>query len=81
MELLRIYHHNKKKRELYPRTPDLIGMGLVIVGKVNEDHACDAIVLKSRTVFMVCLNSVPVYWHSKSRMLLKLQCLAVSMFL
>ena len=55
----------KKERELHPRTPTPRGVGFTIVGKVDAYHAGDTVTRRSRTGFIVYLNSAPVYWHSK----------------
>ena len=39
--------------------------GFAIVGKVDADHARETVVRRSRTEFIVCLNSAPVCWFSK----------------
>ena len=57
----------KKERELHPRTPTPRGVGFTIVGKVDADHSDDTVTRRSRTGFIVYLNSAPVYWHSKKQ--------------
>ena len=65
----------KKERELHPRTPTPRGMGFTIVGKVDADHGGDTVTRRSRTGFIVCLNSAPIYWYSK-----KQNCVETSTF-
>ena len=50
-----------------PITPTLIGVGFTIVGKVDADHAGDAVIRRSRTGFIVHLNSATVHWFSKKQ--------------
>ena len=57
----------KKEREARPRTPIPIDTGFAIVGKVNEDYAGYAFKRRSRTRFLVHLNSAPDCWHSKKQ--------------
>jgi hypothetical protein len=57
----------KSKREVHPRAPVPRGMGFTIIGKVDADHAADTITRRSRTGFIVYLNSAPIYWFSKKQ--------------
>ena len=43
------------------------GMGLTMSAYVDADHAADTTTRKSRTGFLVYLNSSPVYWMSKKQ--------------
>ena len=42
-------------------------MGFAIVGKVDADHGSDTAAGRLRKVFIVRLDSEPVYWHSKNQ--------------
>ena len=55
-------------KELLP--PNMIeprGMGFCIRAKVDADHAGDTATRRSRTGFIVYINSAPVYWLSKKQ--------------
>ena len=54
------------ERELHPRTPAPRGMGFMIVGKVDADHAGDTVTRRSRTGFIVHLNSAPICWSKEA---------------
>ena len=45
----------------------LKGMGFKIVAFVDSDHAGDTVTRKSRTEFLINLNSAPIYWLSKNQ--------------
>ena len=47
--------------------PEPRGVGFTIRAKVDADHASDSVTRRSRTGFLVFLNSAPVYWHSKKQ--------------
>ena len=47
--------------------PQPRGMGFVIRSYVDADHAGDSITRRSRTGFLMYLNSAPVYWMSKKQ--------------
>jgi hypothetical protein len=51
--------------ELPPNMPELRGQGFVIRAKVNADHASDSATKRSRTGFLVWINSCLVYFMSK----------------
>ena len=53
--------------ELPTNMPQPRGMGFVIRSYVDADHAGDTITRRSRTGFLVYLNSAPVYWMSKKQ--------------
>ena len=42
-------------------------MGFVMKAKVDTYHAADTVTRRSRTGFLVHLNSGPVYWWSKKQ--------------
>ena len=45
--------------------PEPRGFGFTIRAKVDVDHASDTVIRRSRTGFLVCINSTLVYWFSK----------------
>jgi hypothetical protein len=47
--------------------PQPRGLGFVIRAKVDADHAGDTTTRRSRTGFLVFLNSAPIYWMSKKQ--------------
>ena len=47
--------------------PESRGMGVVIVAKVDADHASDSVTRRSRTGFLVYINCLLVYWSSKKQ--------------
>ena len=57
----------KKECELHPRTHAPRGMGFAVVGKVDVDHDGDTVVRRSRTGFIVHLNSALVCLYSKKQ--------------
>ena len=52
--------------------PEPCGIGFVMRAYVDADHAADSMTRKSRTGFLVFLNSAPIYWMSKKKQVLKL---------
>ena len=54
--------------ELKPsNAPEPLGMELVIRAYVDADHAGDQLTRRSRTGFIVFVNSAPIYWLSKKQ--------------
>ena len=53
--------------DIPPNAPKCRGFGLKIRACVDCDHAGDSIIRRSRTGFIVFLNSVPIYWTSKKQ--------------
>ena len=47
--------------------PEPRGQGFVMRAKVDADHASDTVTRRSRTGFLVYLNSAPIYWWSKKQ--------------
>ena len=43
------------------------GMGFAMTAFVDSDHAGDLLTRRSRTGFLVYLNSAPIYWYSKKQ--------------
>jgi hypothetical protein len=44
-----------------------LDFGFVVRAKVDADHAADTVTRRSRTGFLVYLNSAPIYWSSKKQ--------------
>lgn len=42
-------------------------LGFIMMTKVDADHAADTVTRRSRTGFLVCLNSAPIHWLSKKQ--------------
>ena len=55
------------KEELPPNMPESLGKGIKIVAYVDSDHAGDSITRRSRTGFIIYINSSPIYWTSKKQ--------------
>ena len=54
--------------EEMPRNmPEARGLGFLLRAFVDADHAGDSVTRRSRTGFLVYLNSAPVYWLSKKQ--------------
>ena len=53
--------------ELPGNMPQTRGSGCVMRAYVDADHAGDSITRRSRTGFLVYLNSAPIYWMSKKQ--------------
>ena len=61
------FGHIQGKEELPPNMPQPRGQGFVIRAKVDADHASDTVSRRSRTGFLVRLNSSLVHWFSKKQ--------------
>ena len=61
------FGHLQGKEDLPPNMPQPRGFGFVIRAKVDADHAADTVTRRSRTGFLVYLNSAPIYWMSKKQ--------------
>ena len=61
------FGHLQGIEELPPKMPEPHGIGLTMIAKVDADHAADTITRRSRTGFLVYLNSALVYWSSKKQ--------------
>jgi hypothetical protein len=55
------------KEELPDNMPVPRGLGFTMRAFVDADHATDSMTRKSRSGFIVYLNSAPVYWMSKKQ--------------
>ena len=53
--------------ELPGNMPEPRGFGFIMRAKVDTDHAADTVTRRSRTGFLVYLNSAPIYWSSKNQ--------------
>ena len=62
-----IYGDEDMKEELPPNMPKPIGKGFTMRVFVDSDHAGDQVTRRSRTGFIVYLNSAPIYWSSKKQ--------------
>ena len=61
------FGHLQGKEELPPNMPEPRGTGFVVRAKVDADHASNTTTRRSRTGFIVYLNSAPVYWSTGCR--------------
>ena len=53
--------------ELPPNMPEARGVGMTMRAFVDSDHATDITNRRSRTGFIIYLNSAPIYWYSKKQ--------------
>jgi hypothetical protein len=53
--------------ELPPNMPQPRGLGFTMSAKVDADHAADTVTRRSRTGFLVRLNSSLIYWSSRKQ--------------
>ena len=61
------FGHIGGKEEVPPNMPEPRGMGFVISAKVDADHASDTVTRRSRTGFLVWVNSSLVCFMSKKQ--------------
>jgi len=61
------FGHLQGKEELPPNMPQPRGLGFVIKANVDADHAADTVTHRSRTGFLVYLNSSLVCWTSQKQ--------------
>ena len=61
------FGHVVGKEETPKDMPEPRGMGFVIWAKVDANHASDTTTRRSRTGFLVYINSAPVFWWSKKQ--------------
>ena len=61
------FGHVQGEEQLPPNMPEPRGLGFVMRAKVDADHAGDTTTRRSRTGFMVYLNSAPIYWLSRKQ--------------
>ena len=53
--------------ELPPNMPEPRGLGMTMRVYVDSDHSGDTVTCRSRTGFIIFLNSAPIYWSSKKQ--------------
>ena len=53
--------------ELPMNAPEPRGLGFIMWAYVDADHAGNVITRRSRTGFLILLNSAPIYWTSKKQ--------------
>ena len=61
------FGHLQRKKIVPPNMPEPQGQGFTISAKVDADHADDTVTRRSRTGFLVYVNSALVYWFSKKQ--------------
>ena len=61
------FGHIEGREELPPNMPESRGVGFTMRAKVDADHAADTMTRRSRTGFLVFLNSALIYWWSKKQ--------------
>jgi hypothetical protein len=61
------FGHLQGIEELPPNMPQPRGLGFVMSAKVDADHASDTVTRRSRTGFLVRLNSALIYWSSRKQ--------------
>ena len=57
------------KEEVPPNMPEPLGLPFAMQFFVDADHAGDNVTRRSRSGYIVFLNSAPIYWHSKKQAL------------
>ena len=50
------------KEDLSPNSPEPRVLGFTIISFVDSDHAGNCITRRSRTAYLIFLNSAPIYW-------------------
>jgi hypothetical protein len=61
------FGHLQGNEELPPNMPQPRGLGFTMSAKVDADHAADTVTRRSRTRFLVRLNSSLIYWSSRKQ--------------
>ena len=59
--------YKEDKEIIPPNAPEPLGLEMVIRAYVDADHAGDKVTRRSRSGFIVWVNSAPVYWFSKKQ--------------
>ena len=59
--------HLEGKEEIPSNTPEPQGIRFTMWAKVDANHASNSVSRRSRTGFLVWLNSVLIHWHSKKQ--------------
>ena len=60
-------HYGDAKEDIPPNAPEALGTEFIMRAYVDADHAGDKVTRRSRTGFLVYLNSAPIYWLSKKQ--------------
>ena len=58
------FGHVEGKEDLPPNMPEPMGLGFMIVAKVDANHASDTVTRRSRTGILVYLNCSLIHWRS-----------------
>ena len=61
------FGHLQGKEVLPPKIPEPRGFGFIVKAKVDADHASDTVTRRSRTGFLVWVNSSLIHWFSKKQ--------------
>ena len=61
------FGHLQGKQELPPNMTQPRWLGFTVKAKVDADHASDTVTRRSRTGFLVYINSALVFWFSKNQ--------------
>ena len=61
--------YGEYKEEIPSNEPKPRGLGFTMRASADSDHAGDSLTRRSRTEFIVWLNSAPIYWYSKKQCL------------
>ena len=61
------FGHVDGVEEIPPNMPKPRGVGVIVSARVDADHAADTTTRRSRTGFLVYINSAPIYWMSKKQ--------------
>ena len=61
------HHYRHYKEEIPNNIPEPFGLEMVIRAFVDADHAGDPLTRRSRTRFIIIVNSAPIYWLSKKQ--------------
>jgi hypothetical protein len=61
------FSHLTGEEEKPANMPQPRRLGFVLQAKVDANHAADTVTRRSRTGFLVFLNSAPIYWLSKKQ--------------
>ena len=67
--------YGNSKEDIPPNAPPPRGIGMTMRAFVDSDHAGEILTRRSRTGFLIFLNSAPIYWFSK-----KQNCIETSSF-
>jgi len=59
--------YGKCMEDIAHNSPEPLGIGFTMRAFVDSDHAGDYITRRSRTGFIIFLNSAPIYWYSKKQ--------------